>query len=564
MQRELLVVAVALIALGTAAATGAAPFDGSGPTDELAPATDAGLYIGPADTPNGDRYAAINADGNLTVSVDVIAGTETRFDDVFEVHFAGVAGTSEAATVWLGHENDDRVSFYRMDSGAPVNSESNAIELAPGETVRIGFVVGDDADVQSSFTETVVYHASIPQADDDTTLPPPTGQGTDTPADDTPTASPDTPVDTPADDTPTDTSTSTTTTSDPDTPTDDTPTDTPTQITTESGPDTGTDDATTDTATASGPDTPTETDTEAGSGTETDTTTEQSGETDAMATTETERAAGGGANPTETPPAAIEIVDLTVDPPEPDVGETVTVTGTFENVGTTERTVTLQLQADGEVIASETVTLAPGERRTISGTTTFDDSGSYEVALGDRSITVTVGEESQSPLEIGAFAPVILAVLALLAGGLGLLAYWRRGPTLVVRANDASWSRVELVPDADAGATETDEDGRTQLRFDLSGSGLTTFDPAFSVRNTVAATVGLRLVAVDDEGESITSGVTIQSADGTDLTAFPADEAAENVLDGGESLSVRVTIDRDDEGATRIASLQVETTTDQP
>jgi len=119
-------------------------------------------------------------------------------------------------------------------------------------------------------------------------------------------------------------------------------------------------------------------------------------------------------------------VSLETTPENPRVGQQITVTGIFENVGGSERTVTLELRADGEVIASEQVTLAPGERGTITGTVTFDRPGAYEVALGNSSITVDVDVADDSLVETGGFAlPVLIGVLVVLTGLL-LVAYRRR------------------------------------------------------------------------------------------------------------------------------------------
>jgi len=155
-----LVVPLFLIALGTIVATGAVPVDG--PADEL----DGGIYFTPADTPNGDQYAEINDDGQLAVEIEVVPGTETHIDDVFTVSFAGVEGNDSSASVWIEPDDSARVSYYRMDDDEPIEGEDNAIQLDPGESVNIGFVVDTDADIQASFTETSTYQASIRTSDD--------------------------------------------------------------------------------------------------------------------------------------------------------------------------------------------------------------------------------------------------------------------------------------------------------------------------------------------------------------------------------------------------------------
>jgi len=530
--RRLLFVAAAVFALGAVVATGA--FTGG---DQAV----RGVYLTPADTDNGQQYTSIDDAGEIELSMTNLNPSATTVaEDVF------VLGTDlDRAKVWI-EDDQPAVDFYRMDTGRSVENANDPVTLTGGESVLVGVEIESGTD--EMVLETISIRAQIPDQSESTP--------TDRP--DTPTDRPDTATDRPATSTGDDTLTEQSAT-----PTgDETPTE---QSGTPTGDDTPTEQPGTPTEqpnTPTGDDTPTEQPNTPSDSTDTPTEQSDTPTDDTVSVTQTAVTGGGGA-PTETTEANIRVVELTTDPTQPTVGETITVSGTFENAGATARNATLELRAGGEVIASERVRLTPGERRTLSGTVAFDQPGAYEIALADSSVTVTVTEDDQSPLEIGSFAPVILAVLALLAGGLGLFAYWRAGDsTLVVRADDASWSRVELVAeDADA-ATATDEDGRTTLRFDLSGRGVATFDPAFSIRNTVSETVGVRIVAVDADGEPITRGVTIQSEDGTDLAGFPADGTAVNVLDAGEALSVRVTVDRDDETAARIASLRVETTTD--
>jgi len=162
--KQHLVVPLFFIALGTIIATGAVPVDG--PSDELDATNDTGIYLTPADTPNGDRYAGLDDEGRLTVEVAVVTGTETRFDDVVTVSFDGFDSSDSAAEVWIEQDEDTRISFYRMDEDEQIDGEDNAIQLDPGESVNIGFVVDATADVQPSFTETITYRVPGPGTDD--------------------------------------------------------------------------------------------------------------------------------------------------------------------------------------------------------------------------------------------------------------------------------------------------------------------------------------------------------------------------------------------------------------
>jgi len=532
--RRLLLVSAAVFALGAVVTTGA--FTGG---DQAV----RGVYLSPAETPNGDEYASIDANGELEVSMTNLNPEATSIaDDVF------VIGTDlQQAEVWI-EDNQSAVTFYRMDTRESIEASGDSVQLTDDESITVGVRIASGTD--EVILETITVRAEIPSISTptDTDTPTDSGGSTDPPSNPNPPSDPDTPNDT---DTSTESSEPTETPSG---------TNTPRESGGSSGEDTPADDDDTPTATddgASGTDTVTETATPAVTESPTPTPT------GSPTTTTTPTEAGGGANPTDTPGVNVEIVELTASPENPAVGETVTLSGTFENVGEREGPVTVELRAGGEVVATETVTLAPGERHTLTGTVTFDEPGSYEVALADSSITVTVTERGQSPLEVGGFAPLLLALLAAVAVALLALAYLRSDdPELVVRAGDDSWSKVELVADAESGVTETDDDGRTVLRFELASSGVTTFDPAFTVRNTVSDAIGVRVTAVDEDGEPVESGVTIESVDGTDLAAFPEGGDAANVIDGGETLTVRMTIDRDDAAIEQIESLRVETSSE--
>ena len=523
--RRLLLVSAAVFALGAVVTTGA--FTGG---DQAV----RGVYLSPAESPNGGEYASIGANGELELSMPNLNPEATTVaDDVF------VIGTDlQQAEVWI-EDDQSAVTFYRTDTRKSIEASDDSIQLTDDESISVGIRVASGTD--EVVLETITLRAEIPSISTPTDTD--TGASADPPSNPDPPSDPDTPTDTPAESSePTETETPSGTDTlresgsspDPDPPADgDTPT-----ATDNGAPDT---DSPTETATPAVTESPTSTLTDAPTPTE----------------------ASGGANPTDTPGVDVEIVELTASPENPAVGQTVTLNGTFENVGDSEGPVTVELRAGGEVVATETVTLAPGERHTLTGTVTFDEPGSYEVALADSSITVTVTERGQSPLEVGGFAPFLLALLAAVAVALLALAYLRSDdPELVVRASDDSWSKVELVADAESGVTETDDDGRTVLRFELASSGVTTVGPAFTVRNTVSEVIGVRVTAVDEDGDPIESGVTIESVDGTDLAAFPEGDDVANVLGGGETLTIRVTIDRDDAAVERIESLRVETSSE--
>jgi len=155
---------LAFIVCGTVMSTAAVPL--SEPVDELSPAEDTGVALAPADTPNGDRYASFDSNGELVVSVDVISSTKTVFGDVFVVGFAGVTGSDEAATIQIKHDSEWLDIYRNVDSDTreSVDEASNTLTLDPGEQATLGFTVTTAADSPSSLSETVTYTMEIPDA----------------------------------------------------------------------------------------------------------------------------------------------------------------------------------------------------------------------------------------------------------------------------------------------------------------------------------------------------------------------------------------------------------------
>ena len=78
-------------------------------------------------------------------------------------------------------------------------------------------------------------------------------------------------------------------------------------------------------------------------------------------------------------------------------GEEVTVEVTVENTGSEEGTHEATLQADGETVTSESVTVAEGGRETVTLTHTFDEAGEYDLSVGADERKLTVYE---SPIEL--------------------------------------------------------------------------------------------------------------------------------------------------------------------
>jgi hypothetical protein len=84
--------------------------------------------------------------------------------------------------------------------------------------------------------------------------------------------------------------------------------------------------------------------------------------------------------------------DLTVSPlPTVEVGEEVTVDAAVENTGEQEDTQTVEITLDGDTVSSQSITLGPGDRDSISPTVNApDDPDDYDVTVTTDNDEVTV------------------------------------------------------------------------------------------------------------------------------------------------------------------------------
>ena len=83
-------------------------------------------------------------------------------------------------------------------------------------------------------------------------------------------------------------------------------------------------------------------------------------------------------------------------------GESVAVDVTVTNDGNAAGNRTVELIADGQVVATETVSLDGGETRDVSLSTTFDDPGEYDLAVDDTTVgSVTIQSETATPSDPG-------------------------------------------------------------------------------------------------------------------------------------------------------------------
>ncbi|MFB6143054.1 MAG: glycyl aminopeptidase [Halorientalis sp.] len=104
-------------------------------------------------------------------------------------------------------------------------------------------------------------------------------------------------------------------------------------------------------------------------------------------------------------------------------GATVTVTATVEAPGAVPATGTLTLTRNGTAVARRSVAVGPDEQRTVTFERTVETAGTYRYAVGNRTVTVTVGGggDGTSPAVGPGFG-----ALATLAGGALAVLFGRR------------------------------------------------------------------------------------------------------------------------------------------
>lgn len=118
--------------------------------------------------------------------------------------------------------------------------------------------------------------------------------------------------------------------------------------------------------------------------------------------------------------ASVTVTDLAVDPADVDPGEPTTVTATVEPAGDGPGAAVLEVYTPDGLAAEQPVVVR--ETATLEHELTFDEDGYYEVAVGDRTETVSVGALPPAQLEevpgFGAVAAIVAIVGALLVARL--------------------------------------------------------------------------------------------------------------------------------------------------
>ena len=117
----------------------------------------------------------------------------------------------------------------------------------------------------------------------------------------------------------------------------------------------------------------------------------------------------------------VQVTAANVDETDVEVGETVEVTATVENLGDADGEKNLALSVDGIDVEVESVSVAAGATETVTFTHSFDEAGTFELAVNAAIAgEVTVTEEDDDGI------PGFGAVAALLALALALVAFGRR------------------------------------------------------------------------------------------------------------------------------------------
>lgn len=91
-------------------------------------------------------------------------------------------------------------------------------------------------------------------------------------------------------------------------------------------------------------------------------------------------------------PAEFEIISMNIKPMEAVAGETVSITAVIENIGGSEGTYAAMLTMDGILIEAKEVAIAPGSSKIVTFSLVEEIPGTYEIAIGNLTSTLTVEE----------------------------------------------------------------------------------------------------------------------------------------------------------------------------
>ncbi|SNZ16944.1 CARDB protein [Natronoarchaeum philippinense] len=122
--------------------------------------------------------------------------------------------------------------------------------------------------------------------------------------------------------------------------------------------------------------------------------------------------------------AELTASSVTTSPSSPDPGETVDIQATVQNDGSRAGSFSVEIAVGGEVIDTREIELESGESRELSVSTTFEDAGTYEIAVADTTTSVQVGGAGGSgPADVLPGFGVAAALVALAAVAVGARRY---------------------------------------------------------------------------------------------------------------------------------------------
>lgn len=99
-------------------------------------------------------------------------------------------------------------------------------------------------------------------------------------------------------------------------------------------------------------------------------------------------------------PPEFEVISLKIVPPEVTAGETATIRAEVANHGGSEGRYDAVLAIDRAEVETKSLSLAPGATETVTFSLVKDETGYYEIAIGNRSITLAVQEASPPAFHI--------------------------------------------------------------------------------------------------------------------------------------------------------------------
>jgi len=118
-------------------------------------------------------------------------------------------------------------------------------------------------------------------------------------------------------------------------------------------------------------------------------------------------------------PASPAVSRLRVEPRSPAAGDDVTITLSVANPTSRPADGNVTVRADGELLGTERVQLAPRANGTVELTTSFEEPGEYNVTAGQLTVGISVQEANvldRLPV-VAVVALTVVAVLVLAGGG---------------------------------------------------------------------------------------------------------------------------------------------------